>query len=345
MKTSKIIHIVGCHAEGEVGDVVVGGVTLPEAQTLWEQSRILERDGKLKDFLLNEPRGGVFRHVNILTKPKNSHADIANIILEPETVPPMSGSNTICVATVVLETGILPMKEPVTNFKLEMPGGLIDVRAHCRDGKVESVEFKNIASFADRLDIPLGVSGHGTLSADILFGGDSFVAVDAAALGFSLVPDEARDLAALGMAISCAANEQIGFQHPTLDGMNEITFCLMMRPTQKEGARVVAKHCVAIKPGKIDRSPTGTAVSARLAQMHARGQAKVGDEVVFQSLLNSEFVGRIESETKIAGKSAIIPSVRGRAWITGTRQLMLDPNDPWPTGYRVGDTWPSMSGK
>ena len=108
---------------------------------------------------------------------------------------------------------------------------------------------------------------------------------------------------------------------------------------------MVAKHAVAIKPGKIDRSPTGTAVSARLAQMHARGEAKIGDEVVFRSVLDSEFVGRIESETEIAGKPAIIPSVRGRAWITGTRQLMLDPSDPWPTGYRVGDTWPSMSEK
>lgn len=345
MRTNKLIHIVGCHAEGEVGDVVVGGVTLPEAETLWEQSRILERDGKLKDFLLNEPRGGVFRHVNILTAPKNPEADIANIILEPETVPPMSGSNTICVATVVLETGVLPMQEPVTNFKLEMPGGLIDVRAYCGDGKVESVEFKNIASFADRLDVPLEISGHGTVSVDILFGGDSFVAVDAAALGFSLVPDEARALAELGMAISRAANEQIGFRHPTLDGMNDITFCLMMNPVREESGHKVAKHCVAIKPGKIDRSPTGTAVSARLAQMHVRGEAKTGDEIVFQSVLNSEFVGRIESVTEVAGKPAIIPSVRGRAWITGMRQLMLDPSDPWPTGYRVGDTWPSMSVK
>ncbi|WDI30122.1 proline racemase family protein [Hyphococcus flavus] len=342
MRSDRVIHVVGCHAEGEVGDVVVGGVKLPEAETLWEQSRILARDRTLKDFLLNEPRGGVFRHINILTTPKNPEADIANIILEPETVPPMSGSNTICVVTVVLETGIFPMQEPVTHLKLEMPGGLIDVRATCRAGKVESVEFKNIASFADRLDFPLELNGHGTVSVDILFGGDSFVTVDAASLGLSLAPDEARDLAALGMEISRAASEQIGFQHPTLNEMNEITFCLLTNPAQMEEGCVTAKHTVAIKPGKIDRSPTGTAVSARLAQMHARGQAKVGDEVVFKSILDSKFIGRIEHETETGGKPAIIPSVSGRAWLTGTYQLMLDPSDPWPTGYRVNDTWPSL---
>lgn len=341
MRTSKVIHVVGCHAGGEVGDVVVGGVLPPPGESLWEQSRFLAKDKELKNFLLNEPRGGVFRHINILMPPKDPRADIGNIILEPETVPPMSGSNTICVATVVLETGILPMQEPETRFTLEMPGGLIDVKATCRDGKVEHVKFTNIASFVDRTAVSIEVPGVKTLTADILFGGDSFVAIDASELGFSLVPDEARELAEMGMSIARAADEQVGFRHPVLDGMEEITFCLMMHPTQRAGGRLVGKHCVAIKPGKIDRSPTGTAVSARLAQMHARGEAGVGDEVVFQSLLGSEFIGRIEQETTLEGKKAILPSVQGRAWLTGTRQLMLDPTDPWPTGYKLGDTWPN----
>ncbi|MEM9619257.1 MAG: proline racemase family protein [Pseudomonadota bacterium] len=340
MNTNKLIHVVGCHAEGEVGDVVVGGVAPPPGDTLWAQSRYLDKDGKLKAFLLNEPRGGLFRHINILTPPKNPRADIGNIILEPETTPPMSGSNAICVATVVLETGILPIEEPITRFGLEMPGGLVDICARCRDGKVESVELTNIASFVDRVNAPLEVAGHGTLSVDILFGGDSFVALDASTLGFSLVPDEARALAELGIKIARAADEQIGFQHPTLREMNEITFCLMTQPAKVVDSRRIARHCVAIRPGKIDRSPTGTAVSARLALMHSRGEATVGDEVVFQSVLGSEFVGGIQSETEINGKTAIRPSVRGRAWITGMRQLMLDPDDPWPTGYRLSDTWP-----
>ncbi len=340
VRTKRIIHIVECHAEGEVGDVVVGGVSLSPAKSLWEQSRFLFHDGKLKDFLLNEPRGGVFRHVNILTPPKDPRAAIGNIILEPETAPPMSGSNTICVATVALETGIVPMDEPISKFAIEMPGGVVDVEARCRNGKVESVKFTNLPSFVAHANAALDVPGVGNLSVDILYGGDSFVAVDAGALGFSLTPGEARDLAIIGMKIARAADEQIGFQHPTLKDMNEITFCLMMHPVEKIDGRLVGRHCVAIRPGKIDRSPTGTAVSARLAQLYARGEAQIGDKVVFQSMLGSEFSGRIESATEINGIKAIRPSVEGRAWITGTRQLMLDPDDPWPTGYRLSDTWP-----
>jgi len=344
VRSTRVIHVVGCHAEGEVGDVVVGGVAPPPGDTLWAQSRALATDTSLKDYLLNEPRGGVFRHVNLLVPPKDPRAQAGFIILEPETVPPMSGSNTICVSTVLLETGILPTEEPETRLRLEAPGGLVEVVARCRAGKVEAVEFTNIASYADRLDAPLEISGHGTLSVDIAFGGDSFAVVDAGALGFSLKPDEARDLATFGMEIAAAAQDQIGFRHPTLDGMAEITFCLFAGPVAEEAGRRVSTHAVAIKPGKIDRSPTGTASSARMALLHARGHARVGDEVAFRSVLGGEFVARVEEETEIAGKPAIRPSVSGRAWITETRQLYLDPDDPWPTGYRIGDTWPVMPG-
>ena len=319
---------------------MVGGVAPPPGDSLWAQSRYLAADGALKNFLLNEPRGGVFRHVNLLVPPKHPDAAMGCIIMEPASMPPMSGSNAMCVATVLLETGLIEMQTPITEFGLEMPGGLVPIRAHCRDGKVERVQLTNVASFVDRMAVPLELEGGVSTQVDIAFGGDSFVVVDAATFGFALQPDEARDLAHEGMRIAQAAQEQIGFEHPTLVGMNEITFCLFTSPVQQQGERRVAKHAVAIRPGKIDRSPTGTAVSARLALMHARRQAQLGDEVVFRSILGSEFVGRIERETEIAGRSAIHPSVIGRAWITGTRQLMLDPSDPWPQGYRMGDTWP-----
>ena len=179
MRTSKIIHIVSCHAEGEVGDVIVGGVAPPPGETLWEQSRFIASDGALRNFVLNEPRGGVFRHVNLLVPPKDPRAQMGFIIMEPEDTPPMSGSNAICVATVLLDSGILPMQEPETQFTLEAPGGLIAVTADCRDGKAERISVENVPSFADRLDAPLEVSGLGTLSVDIAYGGDSFVIVDA----------------------------------------------------------------------------------------------------------------------------------------------------------------------
>lgn len=340
MRSDRVIHVVCAHAEGEVGDVVVGGVVPPPGETLWEQARFIERDGKLKDFLLNEPRGGVFRHVNLLVPPKHPEAQAGCIIMEPATVPPMSGSNSMCVATVLLETGIVPMHEPETEVAIEFPGGLVRVHATCANGKAERVRVTNVPSFAHKLDAPLEIEGHGALKADVAYGGDSFVVVDAEALGLTLAPDEARDVAELGVRLAKAAEAQIGFAHPTLPDMRTITFCLFAQPVREENGRRVARHAVAIRPGKIDRSPTGTGVSARLALMHTRGQARVGDEIVFRSMLGSEFIGRIESETDLAGRRALVPSVSGRAWLMGTRQIMLDPTDPWPTGYRLGDTWP-----
>lgn len=342
MKTDRIIHVVGCHAEGEVGDVVTGGIAPPPGETLWEQSRYLAENTAMKDFLLNEPRGGVFRHINLLMPPKNPKADIAAIILEPETVPPMSGSNTICVATVALETGRIQMVEPITEMVIEMPGGLIKVTATCRDGKAERISFENIASFADKLDHPLEVEGFGTLRVDTAFGGDSFVVVEAADLGFDLDPSEAADLKAAGMAIAAATKQQIGFSHPDLPGFNDITFCLIAGPVIDGETGLQSTHAVAIKPGKLDRSPTGTGASARLALMHAKGLAAVGTKVTFQSVLGSKFEADIVRETNLGKRKAIIPRVSGRAWITGTSQLMLDPGDPWPTGYRLSDTWPLM---
>jgi proline racemase len=214
MRSSKTIHVISCHAEGEVGDVIVGGVAPPPGETLWEQSRFIARDKTLRDFMLNEPRGGVFRHVNLLVPPKDPRACAGFIIMEPEDTPPMSGSNSICVATVLLDSGIVPMQVPQTRLMLEAPGGLIEVVAECRGGKAERISVQNVPSFADKLDAPLEVAGFGALKVDIAYGGDSFVIVDAAALGFAIRPDEARDLAEAGMKITAAANAQLGFVHP-----------------------------------------------------------------------------------------------------------------------------------
>ena len=227
MRTSKLVHIVSCHAAGEVGDVIVGGVAPPPGDTLWEQSRFVARDETLRNFVLNEPRGGVFRHVNLLVPPKNPAAQMGFIIMEPADTPPMSGSNSICVATVLLETGLIAMNEPETRGMLEAPGGLIEIVATCRNGKAERIALRNVASFADRLDAPLEVAGLNTLIVDTAYGGDSFVIVDAHALGFSLTPDEARELAECGMKITKAANEQLGFVHPENPDWDHISFCQM----------------------------------------------------------------------------------------------------------------------
>ncbi len=340
MQSSKTIHVVSCHAEGEVGDVIVGGVAPPPGDTLTDQARWIAEDATLRNFMLNEPRGGVFRHANLLVPPKHPDAAMGFIVMEPVHTPPMSGSNSICVATVLLETGIVPMTEPETVFALEAPAGLVQVRATCRDGKAERITVRNVPSFAAVLDATIEVAGYGTLTVDTAYGGDSFVLVDAAALGFALRPDEARDLARTGAAITAAATEQIGFTHPERPGWDHISFCQFILPPTREDGVLTGVNAVAIEPGKLDRSPCGTGCSARMAVMHARGDLKEGDRYIGRSIIGSRFDCRVEAVTGIAGRSAIIPSISGRAWITGTHQHMLDPDDPWPGGYRLSDTWP-----
>lgn len=339
MQSVKTIHVISAHAEGEVGDVIVGGVAPPPGATLWEQSRFIVRDGTLRNFVLNEPRGGVFRHVNLLVPPKHPEAAAAFIIMEPEDTPPMSGSNAICVATVLLDSGILPMTEPETRFTLEAPGGPIRVRAECSGGKARRIHVENLPSFAQKIGVALEVEGLGTLSVDTAFGGDSFVMVDAQALGFGLTPDEAHDLAVLGARITRAATEALGFHHPTNPDWRHVSFCQFAGPLTRgpEGRRIGS--AVAIQPGKIDRSPTGTALSARMALLHAKGEMAM-DEVLTQvSLIGSTFAGRILGTTTVGDTPAIRPEISGRGWITGIHQHMLDPTDPWPEGYRLTDTW------
>ena len=339
MRSTKTIHVVSCHAEGEVGDVIVGGVAPPPGETLWEQRTFIAEDETLRQFVLNEPRGGVFRHVNLLVPPKNPAAQMGFIVMEPEDTPPMSGSNSMCVSTVLLDSGIIPMQEPVTELVLEAPGGLVRVKAQCHNGKAESITVENLPSFADKLDVPLEVEGLGTLRVDTAFGGDSFVVVDAAALGFGIVSDEAQDLARTGVRISQAANEQLGFEHPDLPDWQHISFCLFATPPEKTEAGFSGRTTVTIQPGKLDRSPCGTGVSARMATLHARGLMKSGDVYDSRSIIDSRFVGRIAGETKVGDRDAIVPELTGRAWITGVHQHMLDPDDPWPGGYRLSDSW------
>ena len=350
MRSSRLIHTVSAHAAGEVGDVIIGGVVPPPGDTIWAQRNWIAQDDTLRQFMLNEPRGGVFRHLNLLVPPKHPEADAAFIIMEPEDTPPMSGSNAICVTTVLLETGILPMQEPETTLILEAPGGLVKVRADCAAGEVTRVAITNLPSFVDRLDAPLNVPGLGTLCVDTAFGGDSFVLVDAAALGIAPEASNARRLAQLGAQITDAANDQLGFTHPDLPEWSHISFCEFTWPVEhgpvEHGppeAGPVGRNAVAIKPAKLDRSPCGTGTCARMAVLHERGALEVGAPFRSQSLLGSEFQGRILAATQVGGRPAILPEIAGQAWITGTHQWMLDPSDPWPTGYRLSDTWPGLA--
>ena len=340
MKNNKLIQIVSCHAEGEVGNVIIAGVELPPGESLWEQARWIHQDQALRKFVLNEPRGGVFKHVNLLVPPINPKAIQGFIVMEPEHTPPMSGSNSICVSIVLLNTGIVPIQEPITEFILEAPGGLVPVKAYCEKGKAKSIEIHNLPSFADQLDTNLEVEGIGTLKVDTAYGGDSFVMVNAAELGFEIKPDEARDISVIGAKITVAANQQIDFNHPHNPDWNHISFCQLALPIFEEKGVKISKNTVVIDPGKLDRSPCGTGCSARMAILNAKGLLKKGEQMIGRSIIDSRFDCSIIDEITIGDKKAIISSIRGRAWITGTHELTLDSDDPWPEGYRLTDTWP-----
>jgi proline racemase len=245
--------------------------------------------------------------------------------MEPTEYPLMSGSNTICVATVLLETGLVELREPETVVRLEAPAGVVEARCACRNGRVESVEVTNVPSYATHLDAPLEVEGFGTLGVDVAFGGMWYAIADASALGFELVPDEARDLCRAGESIRIAAREQLS---------GDVSIVQVAGTWQGVGA--VSRNAVVISPGRLDRSATGTGLSARMAALHARGLMRVGDTMTHASVIGSTFEGRIVAE---AGEG-IVPAIRGSAFITGRTELYVDERDPYPEGYLVSDTWP-----
>jgi trans-L-3-hydroxyproline dehydratase len=338
MRLRRAITVVGCHAGGEIGNVVVGGVLPPPGGTVFEQMQALARDDSLRRLLLREPRGSVAVHANLIVPPIRDDCDAGYIIMEPTEYPAMSGSNTMCVVTVLLETGMVEMQEPETTLRLEAPAGVVEVTARCANGKCESVELTNVPCFAEHLDAPLEVDGLGTLTVDVAFGGMWYAIADAHVLGFALEPSEARELSTVGERIRAAAREQLPCAHPENPEIAGVSIVEIAEPFQGVGR--VSKNAVVVAPGRLDRSATGTGLSARMAALHARGDLRVGDTMSHASVIGSTFEGRVVSETTVGSRPAIVPAIRGSAWITGITQVLVDPTDPFPEGYLLSDTWP-----
>jgi proline racemase len=340
MRFSRMINVVGVHAAGELNEVITGGVIDVPGRTMFDKMLYLqnEADG-MRQFLLHEPRGKVAQCVNLVLPATNAEADLGFIIMESQYYVPMSGSNTICTVTAVLETGMVPMHEPVTNLVLEAPAGLVRVSAACRDGKCVSVTFTNVPSFVFSLDEHVEVPGFGTLKVDVAYGGMIYVLVDAEALGYSIVPSEAAELVDVGERIKAAAAEQLPVAHPQNPQIHTINQTLFAGPLREGPKGKRARNGVIVSPGRLDRSPCGTGTSARLAVMHARGQIAVGEPFIHESIIDTEFVGTIVATLDVAGVPGIRPTITGSAWITAFHQYVLDPTDPLPTGYRLSDTW------
>jgi proline racemase len=338
MQSIRSISVVGCHAEGEVGDVITGGVLPPVGATMFEKMRAMERDhDHLRKLLMCEPRGSVARHLNLIVPATRPDCDFGVIIMEPTEYVPMSGSNLICTVTVALETGIVPMREPRTEVTVDTPAGPVKAVATCRDGKCQSVEFGNVPCFVDKLDATIEIAGIGSVTLDVAYGGMFYAIVDATKLGYAITPDEARDLAVLGEKVRLAAREQLEVVHPENPDIRGVSIVQLNQPFA--GVGQTTRNTCIVAPGRSDRSPTGTGTCARMAVLHARGQMKVGDHMVHESIIGSRFKGTIASETQIAGRPAILPRIEGRAWITGFHTYCLDAGDPYPQGYLVADTW------
>ena len=336
MQWKKTITMVEAHAEGEVGRIVTSGVNNIPGDTMLEKMNYINQvDDSLRRFLVFEPRGYAQMSTNLIFDPINKDADIGFLILQGDKAHAMSGSNSICLVTVLLETGRIEMKEPETTVTLDTPAGIVRATASCKNGKCERVSLDMTPSYADQLDAIIDVEGLGKVTVDIAFGGIFYALIDPSQFDLKILPENARQLVDIGTRIHRAVNEQLEISHPELESIKGISYTMFVGHDD-EGEM---KGATILPPGRIDRSPCGTGNSARLAVMEARGQIKVGEILKARSIIDSEFQVEIISKKTIAGKPGVLPRISGRGWIHGIHQVGIDPSDPYPLGYKVSDCW------
>jgi proline racemase len=350
LRIGPVIEAVDAHAAGEPGRVIVGGIYGVPGATMFEAMTWLQANrDDLRLRMLREPRGYPAANCNLILPSSNPAADAGYVIMEQVEYPGMSGTNTICVVTVLLETGMLTMTEPVTELTLEAPAGLIGIRAECADGKVTAVTFRNVPAFATHLDAPVEVPHLGTVSVDVGYGGMFYVIADAERFGLRLTPDEGADIVRISEMVKAAANEQLPVVHPEQPGFAGITIAQLSGPAHDRAntrRNVVTVSTGALdweRPatwtGAIDRSPCGTGTCARMATLHAKGGLRVGDSFRHEGILGTVFTGHVLEETTVGEYRAIVPTITGQAWITGFASYVVDPTDPFPDGFTVGDIW------
>jgi len=350
MHVERLITAVDAHAAGEPGRVITGGVLEVPGKTMFEKRLYLERhaDG-LRKLMLREPRGYPALCCNVLLPPTDPRADAGFVIMEQTEYPAMSGSNTICVVTVLLETGILPALEPVTELTLETPAGLIGVSATVQDGKVTNVTFENVPAFATHLDAVLEVPQLGSVTVDVAWGGMFYVIADAKRLGLRLSPDNGRELTRVGEMLRAAAAEQLPVSHPENPRIQGVSISQLSGTADRADAH--RKNVVVVSTGTldwerpdtwtgaIDRSPCGTGTCAKMATLYERGELGLNQDFRHEGILGTVFTGRLIRETTIGSYRAVVPTLTGTGWITGFNQYTVDPSDPFPEGFTVGDIW------
>ena len=350
MRFTNMITAVDAHAGGEPGRVITGGVLDMPGNSVFEKMKWMEKNADyIRQRMLREPRGYPVMCCNVIVPPVHPNADAGFIIMEQTEYPAMSGTNTICVTTVLLETGMLPMVEPVTELTLEAPAGLIKVRAECKDGKVMKVTFRNVPAFAISMDAEIDVPHLGKVIVDIAWGGMLFVIADADQLGVEIKSENGGELARLGEMIRVATVEQMPVSHPENPAFVGPSISQISGPPTNPDAH--RKNAVTVatgildwnKPstwtGVLDRSACGTGTCAKMAVMYAKGKLGLNEDFVHESVLGTLFTGRLIEETKVGPYNAVVPEISGQAWISGFANYVLDPTDPFPNGFSVGDIW------
>jgi proline racemase len=332
MRSSRVFHAVDSHTEGMPTRVVTSGFGVIPGATMNERRlHLIEDLDHLRLLLMTEPRGHAAMSGAILQPPTRDDCDWGVLYIEVSGCLPMCGHGTIGVATVLVETGLVEVQEPVTTIRLDTPAGLVIARVDVEDGRAASVTLENVPSYVERLDASIEVPGLGTVPYSLAFGGNFYAVVELERLGLPFDRERQQEILAAGLAIMGAINEQAPPSHPEIAGLDHCHHVEFLAPGSD--ARL-SRHAMAIHPGWFDRSPCGTGTSARMAELWARGELAVGDEFTNESFIGSRFTGRILRETTVAGRPAIVPAITGRAWITGMGQYLLDPTDPFPSGFR-----------
>ncbi len=341
MRWKRTIQLLDVHAEGEIGKVAIGGVPKIPGNSIAEQLHYINTvDDSLRRFLCLEPRAASIGSVNLLVPPKRPEADAGFIILQADQAHAMSGSNSICVTTALLESGIVEMKEPETIVMLDTAAGLVKATATCKDGRCERVTLTMTPSFVHELDVEVDTPDWGRIKLDLCYGGIFYALVDVAQIGTTIDKANARTLVEAGMKLKELVNRTMSVVHPEIPEISGVAY-VMFRDTEADGA---VRTCTTMWPGRVDRSPCGTGSSANLATLHARGLAKVGDVFTSRSIIGSEFKVGLQAVTEVAGKPAIIPTISGRGWTFGLHQVALDPFDPLAEGFALTDTWGPEAG-
>ncbi|GGU13546.1 proline racemase family protein [Nocardioides albus] len=333
MRTTRVIHAVDSHTEGMPTRVVTGGVGVFPGATMAERREwFIENNDELRTFLMCEPRGHASMSGSILQPPTRPDADFGVLFIEVSGLLPMCGHGTIGTATVLVETGMVPVVEPVTTIRLDTPAGLVVADVAVEDGHARSVTIRNVPSFVLGLDQSVEVPAYGSVGYDMAFGGNFYAVVDLEKLGLPFDRAAKGQLLDAGLAIMDAINEQNRPQHPERP---DISGCHHVYLKAPGSTAQHSRHAMAIHPGWFDRSPCGTGTSARMAQLHARGELALETDFVNESFIGTTFTGRLVEKTEVGGIEAVVPTITGRAWITGTAQYMLDPDDPFPAGFEL----------